>query len=62
MAGKITSEFLFKFRDSKANVIASVPLEHEIAYLDPQNLLNRFSNSKTSLPRMKLFFFNYIFD
>ena len=44
IAGIKTSEFIGKFNDFNAKVNASVPLAQLIAYLDPQNLLNSFSN------------------
>ena len=53
IAGIITSEFLGKYKDFKASVIASVPFAQLIAYFEPQNLEKFFSNSLTADPNIK---------
>ena len=57
----ITSEFFGKSKDFKAKVRASVPFAQLIAYFEPQNLLNFFSNNSTSEPRIKSPFLKRLF-
>ena len=51
-AGTITPSPGLSFKPSKANNNASVPLEQHKTYLELEKILNCFSNSFTSGPRI----------